>query len=248
MGTGATPEQQEVLSMSEPESINSMIETGVPDDRSTSNGGQSTAAATATTAKEQATELGGAVTGQAQALAGQTAQQARLTADEARTQARRLAGQTKNELLGQVDGRASQAAVGLQSMAGQLRAIADGRPGEAGPLVDYAQQAADRVGTIAERLRSGGAQGVVDDVTSLARRRPGLFLAGAIGAGFIAGRLVRSGKAAMDEQSATSDNELVTRTPYTGFDAPVAPTAFDVPPMPTTGLSSVPSTAPVELP
>ena len=35
-------------------------------------------------------------------------------------------------------------------------------------MVDYAQQAADRVGTIAARLQSGGAQGLVDDVTSFA--------------------------------------------------------------------------------
>ena len=237
--------------MSEPETMNTTVETGAragTAPRSPEGGGQSSLASTATTAKEQAGALGGAVGEQAQALAGQATQQARLTADEARHQARRLAGQTKEELLGQADGKTTQAATGLQSVAGQLQAIADGRPDEAGPLVDYAQQAADRVGTIAARLQSGGAQGVVDDVTSLARRRPGLFLVGAIGAGFLAGRLVRSGKAAMDQANTTSPAALLTTPPRPVAEVPVNPAPFDIPPMPTAALASGSAPAVAELP
>ena len=175
---------------------------------STGPGEQSAAAATVGSARSQAAELGGEVGGQAKVVAGQAAAQARLTVDEARTQARRLAGQARHELLGQADSKAGQAAAGLQSVAGQLQAMVDGRTDEAGAMAGYAQQAADRVGAIAERLQSGGAQGLVDDVGSFARRRPGLFLLGAVGAGFVAGRLVRSGKAALDEQDSSSQQVL----------------------------------------
>jgi hypothetical protein len=59
-------------------------------------------------------------------------------------------------------------------------------------------------------MEQGGAQGVVDDVTRFARRRPGVFLAGAAGMGFVVGRLVRAGAAsqrtdATDQPSSSVD-------------------------------------------
>ena len=53
---------------------------------------------------------------------------------------------------------------------------------------------------LASRMEQGGAQGVVDDVTRFARRRPGAFLAGAAGVGFVVGRLVRAGAASQRER------------------------------------------------
>ena len=144
----------------------------------------------------------------------------------------------------------------MQSVAGQLQAIADGRTDEAGPFAGYAQHAADRIGALAERLQTGGARGVVEDTTDFARRRPGLFLVGAVGAGFLAGRLVRSGKAAVDEQgsaaggpSADLERPTVAGYPATST-APVAsgpqpqtvagypttPATADIPPLPPPGL------------
>ena len=201
-------------------------------------------------AKDQAAELGNEAGSQAKAVAGEASQHARATVDQARTQARRLARQTQDEVLAQADDKSTQAAAGLQSVAGQLQAIADGRTDEAGPLVGYAHQAADRIGTLADRLQSGGAQGVADEITGLARRRPGLFLVGAVGAGFLAGRLLRSGKAAMDEQGdgPSPDGRPIATPPHPGFDAPVTPAAFDVPPMPTAGLATGSPGAAVGLP
>ena len=43
------------------------------------------------------------------------------------------------------------------------------------------------------RLEDRGIEGVVDDVSRFARRRPGVFLLAAAGAGFVVGRFVRSG-------------------------------------------------------
>jgi hypothetical protein len=82
----------------------------------------------------------------------------------------------------------------------QLSALADGRREEAGRvgvIVDDAQQ---RLQSYAERLQDRGPQALLDDVTSFARRRPGVFLMGAVATGFMVGRLVRAGAAANKEQ------------------------------------------------
>ena len=48
---------------------------------------------------------------------------------------------------------------------------------------------------LASRLEQRGPQGLMDDVTRFARRRPGVFLSGAVAAGFVVGRVVRAGVA-----------------------------------------------------
>ncbi len=117
------------------------------------------------------------------------------------------------------------AAAGLQSLSGQLSALRDGRPEDAGALTDYLSEAEQRVSGLADRLQSGGAQGAVDDLSRFARRRPGLFLAGAVGLGFLVGRLARSGAAVAKEQHDTSDaigRPRLTAAPVDPFDAPSA--------------------------
>jgi hypothetical protein len=88
----------------------------------------------------------------------------------------------------------------------QLSALQQGRPSEAGPLAGYVEDARSRVTSLADRLESGGAAGLVEDVTAFARRRPGMFVAGAVVAGFLLGRLVRGGVASnSDEGNAPTD-------------------------------------------
>jgi len=67
-------------------------------------------------------------------------------------------------------------------------------------LGGLARQASQRAGELAERLENGGLDSVRRDVSSMARRRPGTFLAGSLVAGFLAGRLFR------DVQSVASSN------------------------------------------
>ena len=72
-------------------------------------------------------------------------------------------------------------------------ALAAGRPEQAGPLADYAEQAASWLDTCAAAIEERGLEGISADVVDLARRRPGVFLAGAVVAGLAVGRLIRSG-------------------------------------------------------
>jgi len=138
-----------------------------------------------------------------------------------------LIGQARLELAGQADGRSRQVAAGLQSLSGQLGALRRGRPQEAGPLGAYLAEAEQRVAGLADRLQRGGAQGAIDDVTGFARRRPGLFLAGAVGLGFVVGRVARSGAAVAKEQHGSPEVAEPTRlavAPVDPFlDAPVVP-------------------------
>jgi hypothetical protein len=60
-------------------------------------------------------------------------------------------------------------------------------------LAAYAEQAAEWLDTSASYIEDRGIEGLAADVVDFARRRPGVFLAGAAVVGFGVGRLVRSG-------------------------------------------------------
>jgi hypothetical protein len=92
----------------------------------------------------------------------------------------------------------------MRTLSQQLTALAEGHPEAAGPLAEYVGHSGDKVGEYAKRLHDGGLDGIVGDARGFARRRPGLFLLGAVAAGFAAGRLIRGSQAAGDESVATA--------------------------------------------
>jgi hypothetical protein len=139
----------------------------------------------------------------AREVTAQVADQAGAVATQARQQFDQLVGQARTEFRQQAQGRSDQAANGLRTLSQQLTALAEGRPEGAGSLVGYLQDAGYQARTWATRLEQRGPQGVIDDLSSFARRRPGLFLAGAAGIGFFVGRAVRAGVSSQQEQSET---------------------------------------------
>lgn len=144
-------------------------------------------------------------------VADEAVTQAKAVAGEARHQVSALVDQTKGELSKQADDRTKQAADGLRTFAGQVDALANGRPDESGPLADLLGEAHGRVSAFAERLESGGARGLADDVSAFARRRPIVFLAAAASTGFLIGRLARAGRAAVQHDGAETPS--VTTAP-----------------------------------
>lgn len=120
---------------------------------------------------------------------------------EARQQLTSVVEQAKGELRAQFDERGRQAATGLQTLADQLSALSQGRPEAAGQIGSFLDDAQHRVQAYAETLQRRGPQGLVDDVSGFARRRPGMFLLVAGAAGFAAGRLVRAGASAAERDS-----------------------------------------------
>jgi hypothetical protein len=136
-------------------------------------------------------------------VTAQVAEQAGAVASQARQQFDQLVGQAGEEVRQQARERSDQAASGLRTLSQQLTALAEGRPEGAGVLVGYLQDAGYQARNWASRLEQRGPQGVIDDVSSFARRRPGLFLAGAATIGFLVGRAVRAGVSSQQEHTDT---------------------------------------------
>jgi hypothetical protein len=141
----------------------------------------------------------------AQGVVQEAAEQSRAVAGEARAQVQQLMSETRGELQQQADQRTQQAAERLRTMSTSIDALVDGRPDEAADLTRYLRQAQSRIDDMAGRLEARGPQGVLDDVSAFARRRPGTFLLAAAAAGFGVARLARAGSAARHEQSDRRD-------------------------------------------
>jgi ElaB/YqjD/DUF883 family membrane-anchored ribosome-binding protein len=168
-----------------------------------------------------ASDVASIATTGAKDVAGETATQAKVVVGETKRQVGNVVDQTRHELTQQADQRARQAADGLRTLSDQVSALAAGRPGDAGPLVGYLEDAKAKVSTIADRLDDGGPQGLLDDVTDFARRRPIVFLAAAGAAGFVVGRLARAGHAVQQDSTTSPVNTSVTTS------APAAPALAD---------------------
>lgn len=163
----------------------------------------------ASTVAGQARQVKATAAGQAKVAARTTNQDVRELADTVRDQADQvrgeLAGQareilteTRDQLQAQADVQAARVAAALFQVGGQAVALAGGRPDQAGPLAGYAEQAADWLDAVATNIEERGLEGIVADVTGFARRRPGLFLAGAAVIGVGVGRMIRSGAVSGD--------------------------------------------------
>lgn len=171
---------------------------------SASGGDQSTAGRVADTAKSEVSNMASTATDSARDVAGEASEQVKAVASEAKQQLDRLVHEGRYEVRQQAEQRTSQAAGQLRTMSEQIRALAEGRPEAAGQLVGYARDLQDQLHRLASRMEQGGPQGVADDVARFARRRPGMFLAGAMGVGFVVGRLVRAGAANQQDDGPSS--------------------------------------------
>ena len=152
----------------------------------------SQAARVANVAKSEVSDVAASAAEGVRDVVDEASAQAKAVATQARQQLDRMVSQGRDEFRVQAEQRGSQAAGQLRTLSQQLTALAEGRPESAGPLVGYLEDVQGQIRRLTSRLEQGGPQGLVDDVSSFARRRPGVFLAAALGAGFVAGRVVRA--------------------------------------------------------
>ena len=155
-------------------------------------------------ASDEAGRVAGSAREAATEVVSTAADQAMGVVGDVKSQAHSVVDQAASELRTQADAKSADAAARLRTLAGEMDALAQGRPQEAAQLTRYLGDAHGRVEGYASRLENRGAQGVIDDVSSFARRRPAVFLLCSVGAGFALGRLLRSGAAASQEQSSGS--------------------------------------------
>lgn len=170
-------------------------------------------------------------------MAATARQQASEVVDQGSIQVSKVVDDVKDRLREQAHTQTDQLGQVLGLLAGRIEALTDGRPEDAGPVADLARQAAGHVRQMARRAEDGGVEGAAADVKRFARRRPGVFVAGAVTAGFAVGRLLRAGKqsgslgAAVSGTPPTQDHQATDPSPGTGTtEIGTIPAALEAPP------------------
>jgi len=153
------------------------------------------ASAVTTASREEARDVAQTAKVQAQDTIETARQEAQQLGDAAKTHAQDVFADVRHELRQRANEQGTRAAQTLHDTSDQLRQMA--HSGEGGVLVDLAQSAATRIDDVARRVERQGVDGLLEDVRSYARRRPGTFLVAAGVAGFVVGRLVRNASSAM---------------------------------------------------
>ena len=143
-------------------------------------------------AREEAANLANEAGDAGRRVAETAKEETKAVGYEARRQARRLADQVGSEVRQQAATQQSRAASGLRNIGDEFSNMASGSGSGSGLAADLARQAGDRVGAAAQWLDERDPAIVLEEVKGFARRRPGVFLAIAVGAGVVVGRLTRA--------------------------------------------------------
>ena len=125
-------------------------------------------------------------------------------AEEAKSQTSQLARTAGDEARQRADGELDKLAGALSRLGDELDEMADGSSHPNGYVTALARDGARTANRLSQRLESGGLDGAVNEVKTFARRRPGTFLAAAVGVGLALGRVTRNAdmqaiKEGMDE-------------------------------------------------
>ena len=183
------------------------------DDTSTTDVAKAQAGQVADTAKQAGSQVAGTVKEQAGQVTAEAGKQAKQLLSQAQSELSEQAGVTQQRLF-----------EGLHALADELSGMAQNSDQD-GPATDLARQAADKAHQAAGWLADRDPGALLDEVRSFARRKPGAYLAIALGAGVLAGRLTRGLTAPAD------DTPSSTGSPTTRADSAEllsgAPAQFD---------------------
>jgi gas vesicle protein len=160
--------------------------TGVPSTGAYSTGEPSTP----DVAKEEAGKVKDTALEAGQNVAGVAKQEAGNVVAEGGRQAKNLLQQFRGEVQSQASTQQSRLAEVVHGFAKELGSMASGSDQD-GPLTDIVHQASRKGGEIGHWLESHEPSDLVAELKRFARRRPGTFLAAAVVAGVLAGRLGR---------------------------------------------------------
>jgi hypothetical protein len=172
---------------------------------------------------ERAGQAAGVPRQEAQTVTSDVRQEVSTVASEAATQAHNVLDETRSALRSQARQGTERTAGAIDTLRSQVRALASGDREGAGELSRYADQAGELLHALAERIGNRGFDGLVDEVQSFGRRRPGVFLAVAAASGFAAGRLFRGAQAASPRPSGSEVGSGAGKQGLTGTRAPIVP-------------------------
>jgi hypothetical protein len=135
-------------------------------------------------------------------VAGTAKEQAGQVADEVSAQARNVASDVRDKVTEQARTQNDKLADGIRRMADDLDQMRAQR-GDS-PAAQVVSRVADGGRRVADYLADRGPEGLLGEVQDYARRRPGTFLATALVAGFVVGRLGKGVLNATDSPSASA--------------------------------------------
>jgi ElaB/YqjD/DUF883 family membrane-anchored ribosome-binding protein len=156
-----------------------------------------------TSVKERVAETASQMGDAGRETAHDARERARDVAHEATDRARGLADRTRSELRSQAGSQQQRLADGLRSLGNELSQMAGGTQ-EPGYASDVVERAGDATKRAAQWFEEREPATVLHEVEDFARRRPGVFLAVAAGAGLLVGRFLRGAKDAPDESTESS--------------------------------------------
>jgi hypothetical protein len=157
-------------------------------------------------AKDQAAQVSQGAVDAGQHVAEVAKDRVAAVADEAGRQAKDLLAQARSEMTQQASQQQQRIAEGLRALGDELHAMTQ-HDGQFGVATDLAQQGAQKTNDLASWLEQREPGGLVEEVKSFARERPGSFLLLAVGLGLAAGCLTRGVKDAGD--GATAEDPTV---------------------------------------
>jgi uncharacterized protein YjbJ (UPF0337 family) len=181
-------------------------------------------ASTTEVAKDQAGQVADTAKQAGAQVAGTVKEQAGQVTAEAGKQAKQLLSQAQSELSEQAGATQQRVSEGLHALADELSGMAKNSDQD-GPATDLARQAADKAHQAAGWLADRDPGALLDEVRSFARRKPGTYLAIALGAGVLAGRLTRGLTAPADDTPSPTTGSTTTGSPAGLVSA--GPTQFD---------------------
>jgi hypothetical protein len=164
------------------------------------------------------------VAGEAKDAAGQAASDVKDTAkeqvqrvgSEARTQARNVAADVRDRVSQQARGQNDKLVNGIRQAVDQLEEMRGDR--QDSPAATVVSRVADGGRQFADYLDRHGPEGVLHEVQDFARRRPAAFLATALAAGFVVGRLGKGIAKADSNAGKPSSDSFVSGTGYSTGD------------------------------
>jgi len=173
-------------------------------------------------AKDQAKHVAGVATDEAKSVAGDVREQVRGLLDETTSQVQDQSRTQRDRLVET-----------LRTFSDDLDGMAEQRGGMAS---DAVREVANRARSFTQQLDGREPAELLDDLRSFARRRPGMFLAGAAIAGVVVGRVLRGTRDAAQGNTSSGNAYDVAATqerPMTpAYDATVTattPASFDEP-------------------
>ena len=158
------------------------------------------------------------------------ADQAQRVGAEARTQARSVTSEVRDKLGEQARSQSDRLVGTIRETADHLDEMRGDRSGT--PAATVVARVADGGRQLADYLDQHGPEGVLREVQDFARRRPGAFLATALAAGFVVGRLGKSvakadPSAGTDTSAKPSTDTFASSYPQTTATYPQTGTGYE---------------------